>query len=56
MKKMQGIVDPISLTFALVLGIAAVGTMTTNESTDQQLAQETSTETTQAADKLVADN
>ena len=56
MKKMQGIVDPISLTFALVLGIAAVGAMPGTEATDQQVAQETSTETTQAADKLLADN
>lgn len=55
MKKMQGIVDPISLTFALVLGIAALGTLTAPEATDQQVAQETSAETTQAADKLVAE-
>ena len=56
MKKMQGIVDPISLTFALVLGIAAVGAMTTNQANDQQVAQESSAETTQTTDKLVADN
>ena len=55
MKKMQGIVDPISLTFALVLGIAAVGTITATEATDQ-VAQESSAETTQTTDKLVADN
>lgn len=55
MKKMQGIIDPISLTFALVLGIAAVGTMTANDATDQQMAQDTSAETSQATEKLVAD-
>ena len=55
MKKMQGIVDPISLTFALVLGIAALGTLGVSDATDQQVAQNTDAKTTQVAEKLVAD-
>lgn len=36
MKKMQGIVDPISLTFLLILGIATAGTMVGNKTVDQE--------------------
>lgn len=60
MKKMQGIVDPISLTFVLVLGIATLGTMAGGNSPEQeQLAQNTQTELTESADQsktYLADN
>lgn len=59
MKKMQGIIDPISLTLALVLGIAAVATVTTPEADDRQMGQNTTKETiaaNPATDKVVADN
>ena len=46
MKKMKGIVDPISLTLALVLGIAAVGIANSPED-EQQIAQDNGAETTQ---------
>lgn len=36
MKKMQGIVDPISLTFLLVLGIATAGSIAGNKAADQE--------------------
>ena len=36
MKKMQGIVDPISLTFLLVLGIATAGSVMGNKAVDQE--------------------
>ena len=47
MKKMKGIVDPISLTLALVLGIAAVGIANSPEADEQQIAQDAGAETTQ---------
>ncbi len=60
MKKMQGIVDPISLTFLLVLGIAAAGTVAgKNADEQQQLAQDTQTElstSAEAAHQYLADN
>lgn len=36
MKKMQGIVDPISLTFLLILGIATAGTVAGNKVAQQE--------------------
>ena len=36
MKKMQGIVDPISLTFLLVLGIATAGSIAGSKAVDQE--------------------
>ncbi len=59
MKKMQGIVDPISLTFVLVLGIAAAGTVVEKNADEQQLAQDTQTElsaSAEAAHQYLADN
>ena len=59
MKKMQGIVDPISLTFVLVLDIAAAGTVAEKNAAEQQLAQDTQTElstSAEAAYQYLADN
>ena len=59
MKKMQGIVDPISLAFVLILGIAAAGSIGNNKASEQQLAQDTQTELTasaEAAHEYLAEN
>ena len=56
---MQGIVDPISLTFVLVLGLAAAGTMGAKDASEQQLAQDTQTElnaSAEAAHQYLAEN
>lgn len=48
MKKMQGIVDPISLTLLIVLGIATVGTIVDKNATDKaQLAHDAQPQTEQ---------
>lgn len=56
---MQGIVDPISLTLVMLLGIAAVGAVTGPDAADQQLVQDTSAEAVESvkvADQHLADN
>ena len=54
MKKMQGVVDPISLTLVLVLGIAALGTIAGNKTEEQQqLAQNVQAE---QSETILADN
>ena len=54
MKKMQGVVDPISLTLVLVLGIATLGTVTGNNvEKERQLAQNVQAEQTET---ILADN
>ncbi len=41
MKKMKGFIDPVSLSFIVVLGIGAAGTMASkNTDSNEQLAQE----------------
>lgn len=50
MKKMQGIVDPISLTFVLLLGMAAAVSMTEKDVSGQQLAENTPTELSASAE------
>jgi hypothetical protein len=51
MKKLHGFVDPISLTFLLVLGIASVGTVVEHKDSDHQtMAQDTQTELNESAE------
>jgi len=59
MKKLQGFVDPISLTFLIVLGIAGAGTVVQKDNAEQQMAQETQIEmieSAEAAHQYLADN
>ena len=54
MKKMQGVVDPISLTLGLLRGIATLGTVTaTKVEQEKQLAQNIQAEQTET---ILADN
>ena len=51
MKKLHGFVDPISLTFLVVLGIASVGAVVEhNDSDEQTMAQDTQTELNESAE------
>jgi len=59
MKKLQGFVDPISLTFLIVIGIAGAGTVIQHEKAEQQLAQDTQIEmetSAEAAHTYLAEN
>ena len=60
MKKLHGFVDPISLMFLVVLGIASAGAIVQHNDPDHQtMAQNTQTELNQSAEaahQYLADN